>query len=323
MSDRIKKSDASDFALSGPSQHGWITKVCLLYLDNDDFLQQTLSVDLVEQYAFARYAAEYWFRHYREADGRVAEQLSGRIAVWLLSPRTVDRWTRIYDPERQRTVSIIDITSTRESCSPIYYASLLGLDSVLACVLSKSAADINTQEGECGSALQAASQGGHEKVVQMLLDRGAGIGAQGEFENALQAALRNGHQELALTLLDRVVDVNARGHSGTALQAASRGGCQELVRLLLDKGADVNAQGGTTGTALYTASERGYKEVVQLLLDRGADVNAKSRQYLFGYGVYQENALNIAVDLGHTEIAQMLRQAGGKEEEVLEYLEGY
>ena len=32
-------------------------------------------------------------------------------------------------------------------------------------------ADINAQEGKFGNALQAASTGGHEKVVQMLRDK--------------------------------------------------------------------------------------------------------------------------------------------------------
>jgi ankyrin repeat domain-containing protein 50 len=38
-------------------------------------------------------------------------------------------------------------------------------------------ADIKAQSGKYGNTLQAASVGGHEKVVQMLIDEGADINA--------------------------------------------------------------------------------------------------------------------------------------------------
>jgi ankyrin repeat protein len=64
-----------------------------------------------------------------------------------------------------------------------------------------------------------ASRGGHDKIVELLLDKGADVNAQG-------------------------------GEYGNALQAASLGGHDKIVELLLDKGADVNAQGGEYGNAL-------------------------------------------------------------------------
>lgn len=42
-------------------------------------------------------------------------------------------------------------------------------------ILLDRGADVNTKGGFCGNALQAAADGGHEKVVQMLLDQGADI----------------------------------------------------------------------------------------------------------------------------------------------------
>jgi ankyrin repeat protein len=51
-------------------------------------------------------------------------------------------------------------------------------------------ADVNAQGGHYGSALQAASFGGHENVVRMLLVRhGADVNSQGgEYGSALHAA---------------------------------------------------------------------------------------------------------------------------------------
>jgi hypothetical protein len=88
----------------------------------------------------------------------------------------------------------------------------------LELLLSKGA-DVNAQGGQHGNALQAASLGGHDKVVELLLSKGADVNAQG-------------------------------GQYGNALQAASLGGHDKVVELLLSKGADVNAQGGEYGNAL-------------------------------------------------------------------------
>ena len=40
-------------------------------------------------------------------------------------------------------------------------------------LLLERGADVNAQGGECSNALQAASDGGHEKVVEMLIANGA------------------------------------------------------------------------------------------------------------------------------------------------------
>lgn len=55
-----------------------------------------------------------------------------------------------------------------------------------------------------GNALQAASYGGYEEIVQMLLDRGADVNAQGgKFGSALQAPTCGGHEKIAQMLLEK------------------------------------------------------------------------------------------------------------------------
>ncbi|KAI9752528.1 MAG: hypothetical protein M1815_000437, partial [Lichina confinis] len=106
--------------------------------------------------------------------------------------------------------------------------------------------------GEKGTALQAASHGGHAKVVGQLLQAGADVNLQG-------------------------------GEYGTALQAASHGGHAKVVGQLLQAGADVNLQGGRYGSALAAArarlpswdywmmsSKRNYEMVNEMLLEHGA-----------------------------------------------------
>ncbi|PKK42316.1 hypothetical protein CI102_12421, partial [Trichoderma harzianum] len=61
----------------------------------------------------------------------------------------------------------------------------------------------NAQGGYYGNALQAAAQQGHDKIVQMLLDKGANVNAQGgEYGNALEAALFEGHDKTVQMLRD-------------------------------------------------------------------------------------------------------------------------
>jgi ankyrin repeat protein len=182
-------------------------------------------------------------------------------------------------------------------------ASSGGHEKLVQILLDKGA-DMNAQHGSLGTALQAASRGGHEKVVQMLLDKGADVNAQGGlFNTALQAASWGGHEKVVQTLLDKGADVNALSVSrGTALQAASEEGHEKVVQILLEKGADVNAQDRYMNTALQAASQSGNEKVVQILLEKGADVNAQ-------HG-FSDTALYAASRKGYEKVVQMLLDKG-------------
>ena len=182
----------------------------------------------------------------------------------------------------------------------LHAASAGGHDKVVQMLLDKGA-DVNAQGGRYSNALQAASFGGYNKVVQMLLDKGADVNAQGgRYSNALQAASFGGYNKVVQILLDKRADVNAQGgYYGNALQAASCGGHEEIARLLLDKGADFDAQGGSLVNALIAASLGGHIKVVQILLKRGVETNVQAQN---AYG----NALYIASWRGHNKVVQML-----------------
>ncbi|ORY68357.1 uncharacterized protein BCR38DRAFT_471936 [Pseudomassariella vexata] len=92
---------------------------------------------------------------------------------------------------------------------------------------------LNDQSGQYGTALQAASVKGHEKIVQLLLEKGADIHVQAE-------------------------------HFGTVLQAASYGGDEKIVQLLLEKGADIHVQATCFWTALQAASFGGHEKIDNL-----------------------------------------------------------
>ncbi|CEN59972.1 Putative Ankyrin repeat domain containing protein [Aspergillus calidoustus] len=103
----------------------------------------------------------------------------------------------------------------------------------------------------------------------------AGLSILSIIAMANQVASSGGHQEIVQLLLDKGADVNVQG--GNALQAASARGYQEIVQLLLDKGADVNAQGGEYGNALQAASEGRHEKIVKLLKKRGATTSFPKR----------------------------------------------
>ena len=172
----------------------------------------------------------------------------------------------------------------------------------VAQILLDHGADVNFQGGCFGSALQAASHKGHEKVVQILLDHGADVNFQGGlFGPALQAALDLYNSNVALMLLNHGADLD---RDDTTLQTASYAGDENLVQALLDHGADINAsKGGGDITALQAASYQGHENLVQTLLDQGADVNAPGCD---PYGT----ALQAASSEGHENLVQTLLDHG-------------
>ncbi|RMZ90991.1 hypothetical protein DV736_g1777, partial [Chaetothyriales sp. CBS 134916] len=194
--------------------------------------------------------------------------------------------------------------TAEDRASATYYVSLLGLDGVLTYILSRSAVDVNVHGGRYGNALQAASEHGHEKVVQILLDKGANVNAQGGlFDSALQAASYGGHENVVQILLNKGANVDAQGHLfSNALQVASYSGHEKMVQILLDKGANVNAQGGMLCHTLQAASYGGNEKVVQILLDKEANVTAQGR--LFSHALYA------ASERGHEKVVQILLDKG-------------
>ncbi len=352
-SDRIRHQKADIFSLSSVRAHAEIAQICLVYLLERDLSKPELDVSILKEYPLARFAAMYWYHHYQRTVD-LASEVDHFISRLFQQKTSFITWVKLHDMDKGG--GSIDLNRRSDNIAgPVYYISLLGLDKALYDFISiqqlesselpaKSSSSvlevsklINAQGGFFHNALCAASDRGHEKTVQLLLDsgadfhppvewvhdalylasghghdkiirllfdKGAEIHAQpGHFGNALQVASLRGREKTVQLLLDRGANVNAQGGFHTyALQAASFEGHKEIVQLLLDRGADVNAPGGKYGNALQAASHFGYKEVVQLLLDRGADVNAQGGHYW--------DVLQAASAKGHEEVAKLLLDRG-------------
>jgi hypothetical protein len=92
--------------------------------------------------------------------------------------------------------------------------------------------------------------------VQLLLERGANVNTQvGEHGNALQAAAAKGHEAVVRPLLERGTDaLHQVGRHGAALQATAADRKKTIVRLLLQRNVKVNTQGERFSNALQACS---------------------------------------------------------------------
>ena len=87
--------------------------------------------------------------------------------------------------------------------------------------------------------LHDAALSGHSEIVQLLLDKGAGIEAKDDES------------------------------SSTALYHAASWGRREVAALLIEKGANVNARNKAGHTPLHAALANEHKEIAALLKARG------------------------------------------------------
>ncbi|KAJ5305108.1 uncharacterized protein N7443_004768, partial [Penicillium atrosanguineum] len=306
-----------------------MAKICLRYLLMEDSKYDGESGPFSG--SFLEYSAVHWPDHVRNMSLTSMLKETDRVhRLYDTNGKPFLRWFPIFwrtirpyerapvmsalhlaafNGHEQQVYSILDVDENDVNAPddtgiyPVTWASINGHDRIVQLMLERGA-DANAQGGEYGNALQAACDRGHDKIAQMLLDQGADVNAQvGSNGNALQAACDRGHDKIAQLLLDRGADINAQGgRYGNALQAACDRGHDKIAQLVLDQGADVNAQGGRYGNALQAACSRGHDKIAQLLLDRGVNVNAQGGRY--------GNALQAACDRGHDKIAQMLLDRG-------------
>jgi ankyrin repeat protein len=276
VSDRIKQGPAKQYNMHETECHGVITDGCLKYLLQ---LQRLSSAEAIHTSALARYAAEFWSSHLGQI-GEDTERLSWS-AMGLMSTENPAylTWIQLYDPDSPWMQPALS-KDLEDVAAPLYYAALLGLNTITKLLLDQGA-EVNTRGGGYGNALHAASRKGHEQVVRTLLEAGADIDAQSQDHgNPLQAASYEGHELIVKMLLENKVDVNAQGgRYGNALQSASAAGHQAIVELLIDNGAVVNKQGGLYSNALNAAAAASHETIVELLLKNSADASRHDSQW--------------------------------------------
>ncbi len=308
LSSMNKSPMAAAFSFSEFDAQNLISHACLSYLlswmqTNGTSAGGSLRPPLLE------YAASYWYSHLNTV--RTNRKMSHALAILAV---------QLFDARSRDTLLnglstlITDVQEGPEAMQPdssgisssLYYASLLGLEEVVAVLLERGD-EVNKTGGFCGTPLQAAASGCHAAVVHQLMDYGAIVDLSpvcGYYGSALQAAAHGGHKDTVRMLLAGGSDINfASGVYGSALQAAAIGGFADQVELLVEHGADVNAVGGMHGNALIASARGAHKSVVIILLDNGADINAREAER-------NSTALYAAASLGHCEVVSLLLERG-------------
>lgn len=108
-------------------------------------------------------------------------------------------------------------------------------------VLIKKGKDVNQSTSKGFTPLHAATIGGHEEAIKLLLDNGAFIDPREKEENRtpLHIATQNCNKRIVELLISRGADINARAIDNiTPLHMAVIISNEEIVELLLKNGAD-------------------------------------------------------------------------------------
>ena len=182
--------------------------------------------------------------------------------------------------------------------TPLMTASFYGHIEIVKYLIDEGA-DVNASRlyGNI-TALNEASQRGHDKIVQLLIKHGA-------IDSSLIDASAVGDLEKVSKLIEQGSDINQRAYRGTtALLKASSNGHLEIVKLLIKSGAKVNTQDMYGQTALMLSSYDGHLDIVKLLVDSGADIDLKSG--MSDSSLSGEPAISYAKDSGHIEIVEYL-----------------
>ncbi|RDW59843.1 hypothetical protein BP6252_12930 [Coleophoma cylindrospora] len=282
-----------------------------------------------EELTFASYANKFWPLHAHKAEqGRISQAHIVSKVQWpsqqffancfeiqscFFNPTTnLSRGLTLFHVASESSlITVLGDLLAREVPLQIadsdgwratHYAARGGHEKVMQ-MLVEAKCDLTATTANGQTVLEIAASWGHLKVVQLLLDLSeATIGGQNSIlPTALYAAAERGQVAVLEFFITKGAYVNAQsGQFGNALQAAASSRSVECVKLLIDAGAE----SGPYGNALQAAAARGSAECVKLLIDTGAEVNAQSWRY--------GNALQAAASSRSAECVKLLIDGGAE-----------
>ncbi|XP_022906707.1 ankyrin repeat domain-containing protein 17 isoform X2 [Onthophagus taurus] len=228
-----------------------------------------------------------------------------------IDPNAVNQYTGTPSQGCQMAVAVpppgycMDVDSETESNhdTALTLACAGGHEELVELLLQRGA-DIEHRDKKGFTPLILAATAGHEKVVEILLNHSADIEAQSERtkDTPLSLACSGGRYEVVELLLNRNANKEHRNVSDyTPLSLAASGGYVNIIKLLLNNGAEINSRTGSKLgiSPLMLAAMNGHTAAVKLLLDMGSDINAQIE-------TNRNTALTLACFQGRHEVVSLL-----------------
>lgn len=147
-------------------------------------------------------------------------------------------------------------------------ASIGSAQRVMAVLSSKGSINIDHRGPRGWTPRMAAALGGHSRVTEILLGRGASVSvvAGGDY-TALHISAHEGHLVVTVQLIKAGADQDARDCQGvTPLHKAAQRGHSTVMAALIDAGADVDCRADDGRTPLFEAASAGRLDAVKALL---------------------------------------------------------
>lgn len=182
-----------------------------------------------------------------------------------------------------------------------------------------NAFDVNERNKFGDTPLHFAAEGGHEKVVALLLDLGASLEVKGDYEprkeylypnktiwkmSPLELAVRNNHTSTALLLLKKGAQWQTCSHADvTLLHITAELGNLSVFKALQEAGMDINQATSRGQTPLSLAAKEQNVPLVNYILSLDPDVNTNVKPSSL-------TPLHMAAFGGCFEIAKLLLEHG-------------
>lgn len=166
--------------------------------------------------------------------------------------------------------------------------------------------DPNLRSPDGNTALMVAARGGHADVVKLLLAAGAKVYARNRMdETAVMLAAYEGDNAVIDLLVGWGAELSANHKGWSPLSYAAFGGrCETVSHLLTAYGVPVDERIESGLTPLMLAAKQGHIECVKSLLRAGANPNLMA--------IPGRTAMRLARQGGHTDIIDLLEEAGAK-----------
>ncbi|KAF4991196.1 hypothetical protein FDECE_14117 [Fusarium decemcellulare] len=279
-------------------------------------LDHGADIDQMNKYGWTPLAAAIHLLrgNYHSADKTIARMLLSRGAeAAFLNPDDFPRMYKRFNEETEEAyeccemgkqcISVGEIvvqwhigTSVRHHrCAASLACSILGKEPIHTERLLEEGVDIEGEDDQGRTALSLSMIRNYTSMAQVLITKGANVNAKTKSNKtplhfAAEAPLRQPDRNIIADHLPFSPHV----HLALLKNKAS-------TELLLKNKADPNAQDNEGNTPLHISASVGLRDMVRLLVAYGADVNIRDNE--------GRTPLQCALAKGHTEIAEMLRDA--------------